>query len=951
MAKQRLEEIRKIRLEKVKKLREQGIDPYPSKVDGEPKPIKDALVSEGKEVELAGRIVGWRSHGNTTFADLKDESGQIQLWFQKDKLSDKYEILKYFDIGDFIYIKGKVTKTKAGEITVDVSKFQLLTKSIRPLPSTFHGLKDVEERYRQRYVDLLLNPAVKEIFEKRSQVVSLLRKYLDEYGFLEVTTPALQPLYGGATAKPFVTHHNALDIDLYLRIADELYLKRLIVGGFEKVYEICTDFRNEGIDRWHNPEFSMLEFYWAYADYNDLMELTENMLSMIAKEITGSYEVKYGEDLIDFKPPWKRVGFRDVILEKTGIDIEKPKTLEELLKLTKEKGVSFKAKDVSDFPTALDALYKKEVRPKLINPIFVIDHPYSMRPLAKKKEKDPTKVESIQPIVAGAELLNAYSELNDPVDQRVRWEEDIKRAKRGAEEYQVIDEDYIRALEYGMPPTAGWGMGIDRFVAILTNRHSIKDTILFPTLRPEGNHSQDAKADIAAQVRPVPDELRNFGKISSDLKQAFPGISFAFTVIENVEIKKKDQELENLKKTVLKKQENISLEQIQNIESIKVYREMLKKTGVKTSTRRPSPEALLRRIVQGKGLYTINTAVDAYNIAVLETNIGLGGFDFEKITQPVTLRFSKDGEEMILLGESEVTKTKKAEIVYADKEKLLTLDLNYRDIDKTKITLNTKSVMLFADGGPGIEPDKVRSALELGAKYIQKFCGGEIKDIVLVNGAPVNVKFPKDDGDKEVENLGIDYKKAKELLEEYVSDEITRLHSVESEAIMRALARHFSEDEEKWGIIGLLHDIDWDLTKNDTKKHGIKTAEILKKAGGTDFLIETIQSHGYSQGWGDDKFYGPEEFKDKKRTTRIQYALAAAETLTGLIIATALIQPDKKLKSVKLSSLKKKYNNKKFAANCNREIIKECEQVGLSLDQFLEIGLKALQELSDELGL
>lgn len=485
VAKQRLEQIRKIRFEKVKKLRELGINPYPSKVKGKWQEVKDARAQIGKKVAVLGRIWGWREHGNVVFADLRDESGEIQLWFQKKNLGENIKILRYFDIGDFVYVKGKVTKTSAGEISVDVSYFQLLSKSIRPLPSNWHGLKDVEERYRQRYVDLLLNRKVKKVFEKRTQVVSLLRRYLEEKGFVEVKTPALQPVYGGATAKPFITHHNALDIDLYLRISDELYLKRLIVGGFEKVYEIGTDFRNEGIDRWHNPEFSMLEFYWAYADYNDLMKLTEEMLSEIAKKVTSSYKVKYGDKVIDFSVPWKRISFRNSVFNETGIDIDRKDSVGKLKKAIKDKNVKVDLKGAKDVPSILDTLHKGVVRESIVNPTFLIDHPYSMRPLAKRHREDEAKVESFQLVAGGAELINAYSELNDPQDQRARWEEDMKRVKEGVKEYQVIDEDYIRALEYGMPPTAGWGLGIDRFTAILTNQHSIKDTILFPTLRPE----------------------------------------------------------------------------------------------------------------------------------------------------------------------------------------------------------------------------------------------------------------------------------------------------------------------------------------------------------------------------------------------------------------------------------------------------------------------------------
>lgn len=485
MAKQRLEEIRKVRLKKVKKLRKLGINPYPSKVKAESIPIDQARKKQEKVVDVTGRIVSIRTHGNIVFADLKDESGTVQLWFQKNNLKDSFEIINLLDIGDFIYAKGKLTKTKAGEITIDIADFQLLTKSIRPLPSTWHGLKDVEERYRQRYVDLLLNPEVRGVFEKRAKIVSLFRKYLEDKGFIDVKTPSLQFVYGGATAKPFITHHNALDIDLYLRISDELYLKRLIVGGFEKVYEICTDFRNEGVDRWHNPEFTMLEFYWAYADYEDIMNMTEEMLSWIAKEVTGGYVVEYADLKVNFKPHWKRTTFRESILKETGIDIDKNNTVDNLKKVISDKKLNVDLKEAKDVPGVLDAVHKSVVRPSIIDPTFLTDHPSSMRPLAKRHRDDETKVESFQLVAAGAELINAYSELNDPQDQKARWQEDMKRAKEGVKEYQVIDEDYIRALEYGMPPTAGWGLGIDRFTAILTNQHSIKDTILFPTLRPE----------------------------------------------------------------------------------------------------------------------------------------------------------------------------------------------------------------------------------------------------------------------------------------------------------------------------------------------------------------------------------------------------------------------------------------------------------------------------------
>lgn len=493
MAEQRLEEIRKLRFQKVEKLRELGINPYPSKVKGSVEPIVEVVNQEGADKKVAGRIWGLRAHGNTTFVDLKDDTGKIQLWFQKNNLGDQYKHLKFLDLGDFLYAQGKISKTKAGEVSLDVYDYQLLTKSIRPLPSSWYGLKDVEERYRQRYVDLQVNEESKIVFQKRAKIVTLLRKWLDKAGFLEVKTPSLQPLYGGATAKPFITHHNALDIDLYLRISDELYLKRLIAGGFPKVYEIGTDFRNEGIDRWHNPEFSMLEFYWSFADYNDLMNFTEKMLSEIVKEVTGDYKIKYGEMEVNFSAPWKRLTYKDAISEHVGIDIDKFDDANKLKEEIKNQVRGIDLSETNDVPSILDELYKSQVRDKLVDPVFLIDHPYTMRPLAKRKSDDPSKVESFQLVAAGAELINAYSELNDPKDQKDRWEEDMKRASEGIEEYQVLDEDYIRALEYGMPPTAGWGLGIDRFTALITNQHSLKDVILFPTLRPEKYNEKKRK--------------------------------------------------------------------------------------------------------------------------------------------------------------------------------------------------------------------------------------------------------------------------------------------------------------------------------------------------------------------------------------------------------------------------------------------------------------------------
>ncbi|MDP1710810.1 MAG: amino acid--tRNA ligase-related protein, partial [candidate division WWE3 bacterium] len=344
------------------------------------------------------------------------------------------------------------------------------------------------------YVDLLVNPEVRQVFETRTKIINALRAYLNKHGAFEVETPILQSLYGGATARPFITHHNALDADFYLRISDELYLKRLIVGGFEFVYEFGKDFRNEGIDRAHNPEFTMLEFYWAWKDYQDLMQFTQEMISQVVKEVTGGYKVTHEKDVIDFTPPWKKMTFREAVLEQSGLDIEKFDTEEKLRAEVKKRKIALDLTGVVGYGALLDAFYKQCVRPKIVGLTILYDWPVEMVPLAKRKAGNPKLAESFQPLVKGMELLLAYSELNDPLDQRKRWEEEMKLARKGLEEHQVLDEDYIRALEYGMPPTAGWGLGIDRLVAILTGQHSLKDTILFPTLRPTSASAKGGSA-------------------------------------------------------------------------------------------------------------------------------------------------------------------------------------------------------------------------------------------------------------------------------------------------------------------------------------------------------------------------------------------------------------------------------------------------------------------------
>jgi lysyl-tRNA synthetase class 2 len=485
---QELSEVLRVRREKLQKIRDLGIEPFPYKFERthlSSNVIDDFdKLSEAEEtVRVAGRIISWRGHGKTLFAHLQDISGKVQIYVRKDDIGDnKFQTFELFETGDIIGVAGTVFRTRTGEITVKVSDFTLLAKSLKPLPEKWHGLKDKEIRYRRRYLDLIANPEVSETFVVRAKIIRSIRDFLNDRGFLEVETPAMQVLYGGANARPFTTHLNALDLDLYLRIADELYLKRLIVGGMEKVYEICKDFRNEGMDRNHNPEFTMLEFYWAYADYKDLMKLVEEMISSVVNEVLNTSRITYGDMEIPLNPPYHRMTFAEGARKYIGTDIIE---LDEsgLIKLAEEKGLE--TKGVNGRGAALDLLSSELVEPHLVEPTFLTDYPVELSPLAKIHRDDPRLTERFELFINGIEFGNGFSELTDPDDQRRRFEMQALARRSGDEEAHPIDEDFLLALEHGMPPTTGYGLGVDRLIMLLTGSSSIRDVILFPTMKPE----------------------------------------------------------------------------------------------------------------------------------------------------------------------------------------------------------------------------------------------------------------------------------------------------------------------------------------------------------------------------------------------------------------------------------------------------------------------------------
>ena len=486
------------RREELEKLKEGGINPYAYEYDRTD--FSGDILASFKDdapqrtVSVAGRITSIRRMGKASFCHIQDSKGKIKLYLKKEDLGAVYDSFKLMDIGDIIGVKGFVFRTKMGEVSIHAQGLTLLAKSLRPLPVVkekvdekgnkvvYDPFSDKELRYRQRYVDLAVNPEVREVFVKRAKIISTVRRFLDERGYLEVETPVLQPMYGGASARPFKTHHNALDIDLFLRIADELYLKRLIVFGYDGVYEISKDFRNEGMDKTHNPEFTMLELYVAYKDYRWMMELTERMVSEVAIAVNGTSVATLGGHQIDFTPPWKRISMFDVIHEFTGKDL-RGKSEKELRAIAKELHVEVEPS--AGVGAIIDEIFSEKAESHLIQPTFITDYPIEMSPLAKKHRTENGLVERFEAIVNGQEICNAFSELNDPLDQRARFEDQMSLRARGDEEAQVLDEDYLRALEYGMPPTAGLGIGIDRLTMLLTNNDSIRDVIFFPQMKPE----------------------------------------------------------------------------------------------------------------------------------------------------------------------------------------------------------------------------------------------------------------------------------------------------------------------------------------------------------------------------------------------------------------------------------------------------------------------------------
>ncbi|MBU2524045.1 lysine--tRNA ligase [Patescibacteria group bacterium] len=734
----------KDRLEKLKKIKELGVNPYPEKFarthfssealelgEKEIRETDDVIKDPKNNMSLAGRIMTYREHGKISFANLQDFQGKIQICFMQDVLGEEtYKQLKLIDNADHIGVSGELIKTKHGEITLLVTSYELLSKTLRPLPEKFHGLSDQETKYRQRYLDLISDETSMQRFMLRTKVISTIRRFLEDNNFIEVETPVLQTQPSGAVAKPFITHHNSLDIPAYLRIAPETYLKRLIVGGFDRVFEFARCFRNEGMDPSHLQEFTMLEYYAAYWNYENNMDFTEKMIQNMMLEIFGTLKITIldqegNPQEIDFKGPWPRLSYREIIKKDSGIDIEECEDKDTLVNQIKEKGIELEFDPGISRGNLVDVLYKKVSRPKLIQPAFVINHPADTKPLARRNDKDGNVCDTFQLLVNTWEIVNAYSEIVDPLDQRRRFEQQAEAKAAGDEEAMDMDEDYLAAMEHGMPPNSGWGMGIDRLVALLTQQPNLRDVVLFPFMRP---------------TSAVPSE-----------------------------------------------------------ESYKPHQ---------TAS---SPQA-----------------------------------NDQKIT-----------------------------------------------------------------------PEEHEKKPE-GTKAPQNSIANQTN----------------------IQEAGISRAEAMALIEENIKTPGTVMHSREAEVVLMGLAKHLGQNQEAWGIAGLLHDLDWeqDEVQKDFALHGINSAEILESKGVNPDIIHAIRAHNY-------------QYNNVQPETDLDFAVICGEQITGLIYATALINPDKKLASVKVKSILKRMKKKDFARNVDRDRIADCEKLGLSVEEFIEIALKSMQAISDEIGL
>lgn len=739
-----LAQIRQERLEKVEKLKEMGINPYPSNAQKDIdniEIIQDYKKFEGGHVCLTGRIMSWREHGHIVFGHIQDRTGKIQLYIKSDTIKPTskdnqtigFDDLKLLDVGDFVQACGIITKTKRGEISLLVEEIKLLTKSIRPLPEKWQGLKQKEERYRRRYLDMTMNPETRQVFERRAKFWDATRDFLQSRGFTEIYIPVLEHVTGGADATPFVTHMNALDRDYYLRISQELPLKRLIGGGFEKVFEIGPRFRNEGMSDEHLPEHIAMEYYWAYADYKKAMKLNIELYRYIAEQVYGSQEFIINGMKVNLADEWIEIDFIDIMKKTFGIDVF-TSDLSELKKVAKDRNIDLG--NDNNRNRIIDTLWK-DLRKTIAGPAFLINEPKFLSPLAKSKQTDERITERYHILIAGSELGNGYSELNDPVDQYQRFLEQQELRESGDDEAQMMDIDFVEMLEYGMPPTTGFGLS-ERVFWYLEGL-SAREATPFPHM----------KMDLEETTKEIYPEFMNLNKkdkfkldkssidnleenelikIQTTVKDNFEGLKFGYLVVDDLNIESSNDEINNFRLQIEKliKIKYDSKSEIKKSPKLRGFRNIYDEFGVDPNSRLNSSEALIRRVVDGKGFYSINNLVDLYNAISAYFELPMAAYDLSRIKGMVELRYAKEGENIIRIGEKDPITISSGELVYADNEGAICMDLNYRDADRTKITDNTKKALILVDGHQDITHREIKETLETLKFYIEKFSIGKV---------------------------------------------------------------------------------------------------------------------------------------------------------------------------------------------------------------------------------
>ncbi|MBU0976564.1 MAG: lysine--tRNA ligase [Patescibacteria group bacterium] len=968
-----LAKIRNLRLDKAQKLKDLGIDPYPArskKTHTNSELATEFKKFEGEEVTAAGRIMSWREHGALRFANIQDMSGLMQVIIRKDSIQkfDKKEQklgwkeLDLLDIGDFIQATGKLIKSKTGEVSVDTEELKILTKAIRPLPDKWEGIKDKETKFRRRYLDFALNKPTRDVFVKKNKFWKATMEYMDKNGFAMVQTPILEETTGGADATPFVTHYNALDSRFYLRISPELHLKRMIGGGFEKIYDLGPVFRNEGMSEEHAQDYWHLEYYWAYADFNKGMTFVRDMIRFSAEKAFGTLKFETRGHKFDLSKEWEMINYPEVIKQRFGVDIFKSSN-EEMFDVLKKENVNIEFDGNRN--RLIDNLWKV-IRKEISGPAFLINEPKFMSPLAKSRPNDAEITERFHVLIGGSENGNGYSEINDPIDQYNRFADQQQMRDQGDDEAQMMDIDYVEMLEYGMPPCTGYGQSerLFWFLANVTAREGVTFPLTRPLLeqttkeiygieRPRKISCQAANK-FDQKLRQIRNQLtenslaeikdNNLITINNGVFEKYENINVGVAIIMGVDVKKKADELNELMSKLTRGIEaTLSAEDIDDIPQIASYQGMYKAMGVDINSRKSSPEAMLRRIVEEEVLYSVNSCVDAYNAAVLMTQISTGAFDLDRIKLPVTVREAKTGEKIVIIG-GEVKRLKDGEICYFDKVGAYNMDFNFRDAERTKVTEKTKNLWINVEGVCNITREQVADALKLTVDLITKYCGGEIEIIGMVKTQAHKPKGSSAQAFNELKPIdpGITREKALELIKSNCNKENMIKHMLASKAACREYAEKYvkegklhKDNVEVWGIAGVLHDITFE---DDPDNHWNSGAEKLEKMGVSKYITDAIKAHG-----NDDY---------SKHKTFLDNVLLAAEHSTGLVVTSALVLPSKKLADLKVDSIVGKMKDKRFAASIDREVIRiGCEKLGVTLQEHFDIVLKGMMNISGELGL